>query len=134
MRTFSEQVQGKETAIQRRLYTLFQRAVKAGEFPALKLLTRFDLVGTKGQARKVQDYAYTGETAEQVLKWVKQHEQARTPRGVKVEDLQGMTDAQLTALIQQQARPTKKRNTRKQKKAEKPAQNDTQANPSEGIE
>lgn len=134
MRTFSEEVRGKEAATQRRLYTLFQREVKAGRIPALKLLTLFDLVGSKGQARHVQDYAYTDETAGQVVKWLEQQEKTKGPRGVTAEDLQGMTDAELTTLIHQQNRPTKKRSARKPKKGERAAQSDSQGQPPERTE
>lgn len=114
MRTFSEDLKGKEPAAKRRLFTLFQRAVKAGQFPALKLLTRFEVQGVKGP-RQVQDYAYTDETAAQVAEWIRQHEKTRGPQGFKAEDLQGMSDAELTNLIHQQSKPIRKR-TRKPKK------------------
>ena len=110
---FSEEVQGKTPDAQRRLYTLFQRAVKAGEVPALKLLTRFDLTGSKGQGRQVFDYAYTTATAEQVKVWMEKHEKTPTPQGVTAEDVQGMTDEQLTALIKAQRKPVKRRNTKR---------------------
>ena len=114
MKTFSESVRGLEPAAQRRLYTLFQRAVKGGEFSALKLLNRFEVQGVKGP-RQVQDYAYTDETAAQVAEWMGQHEKTRGPQGFKAEDLQGMSDAELTNLIHQQSKPIRKR-TRKPKK------------------
>lgn len=114
MKTFSENIRGMEPAAQRRLYTLFQRAVKGGEFPALKLLTRFEVQGVKGP-RQVQDYALTDETAAQVSTWVEKHNQPRAAKGYRAEELQGMTDADLLSLIQQQNRPAKPRRKRKPK-------------------
>ena len=114
MKTFSESVRGLEPAAQRRLYTLFQRAVKGGEFPALKLLTRFEVQGVKGP-RQVRDYAYTDETAAQVSAWVEKHNQPRAVKGYRAEDVQGMTDADLLSLIQQQNKPVKPRRKRKPK-------------------
>ncbi|WP_027460665.1 hypothetical protein [Deinococcus murrayi] len=113
MPLFSEEIQGKTPDAQRRLYTLFQRAVKAGEVPALKLLTRFDLTGSKGQGRQVFEYAYTTATAEQVRAWIAKHEKTPAPQGVTAEDVQGMTDEQLTALIKAQRKPVKRRNTKR---------------------
>lgn len=113
MPLFSEEIQGKTPDGQRRLYTLFQRAVKAGELPALKLLTRFDLTGSKGQGRQVFDYAYTTATAEQVRGWMEKHEKPPAPQGVTAEDVQGMTDEQLTALIKAQRKPAKRRTTKR---------------------
>ena len=130
MRTFSEDLKGKEPAAKRRLFTLFQRAVKAGQFPALKLLTQFEVQGLRGP-RQVQDYAYTDETATQVKEWIEQHETRRTRQGVKLEDLQGMSDAELAALIQQQSKPARKRTSRKQKTPTRTAPNDSQIEPPE---
>lgn len=103
-----------EPAAQRRLYTLFQRAVKGGDFPALKLLTRFEVQGVKG-LRQVQDYAYTDETAAQVSAWIAKHNQPHDAKGYRAEDVQGMTDADLLNLIQQQNKPAKPRRKRKPK-------------------
>lgn len=124
MQIFSENAKGKEPATQRRLYTLFQRAIKAGEFSALKLLTRFEIQGTKGP-RQVQDYAYTDETAVQVKKWMEQHERTKGPKGYRTEDVRALSDADLAALIQQQAKTPKPRRKRKPK-GERTAANDSQ--------
>lgn len=113
MPLFSEEIRSKTPDTQRRLYTLFQRAVKAGEVPALKLLTRFDLTGSKGQARQVFEYAYTTATAEQVRAWIAKHEKIPAPQGVTAKDVQGMTDEQLTALIKAQGKPVKRRSTKR---------------------
>lgn len=117
MPLFSDEIQSKAPNAQRRLYTLFQRAVKTGEIPALKLLTRFDLTGSKGQGRKVFDYAYTATTAEQIRAWIKKNENTPTPQGVTAEDAQGMTDEQLTALIKAQRKPVKRRTTKRKSAA-----------------
>lgn len=113
MPLFSEEIRSKTPDAQRRLYTLFQRAVKTGELPALKLLTRFDLTGSKGQGRQVFDYAYTTATAEQVRAWLEKHGKTPTPQGVTAEDVHDMTDEQLTALIKAQRKPVKRRNTKR---------------------
>jgi len=109
MPLFSNEIHGETPDIQRRLYTLFQRAVKVGELPALKLLTRFDLKGSKGQMRRVFDYAYTTTTAEQVKAWMEKNSKVPTSRGTTADDVQIMTDEQLTALIKAQRRPVKRR-------------------------
>ena len=114
MQIFSQHISQQESAAQRRLYTLFQRAVKGGEFSALKLLTRFEVQGVKGP-RQVQDYAYTDETAVQVSAWLERHSQPRVAKGYRAEDVQGMTDADLLNLIQQQNKPAKPRRKRKPK-------------------
>lgn len=115
MRTFSEDISKKSPETQRRLYTLFQRSVKSGEVPALKLLSRFKLIGSKGQSREVFDYAYTESTVSEVADWIKRHEKPATQKGHTAHDLQDMTDDDLAALIQQQNRPKKPRRKRKAK-------------------
>lgn len=102
MLTFSKQIEDKSPQAQRRLYTLFQREVKAGRIPALKLLTKFEIQNTKGQARQVQDYAFTDETGQQVSQWLNGQEQAKQANGYSVEDIQALSDDDLGALIQQQ--------------------------------
>ncbi|QLG13591.1 hypothetical protein HLB42_21880 (plasmid) [Deinococcus sp. D7000] len=121
MLTFSEHVRNKSPETQRRLYTLFQRAVKQGEIPALKLLTRFEIQGFKGQPRQVQNYAYTDGTAQQVSAWIERQEQAQTQNGFTVEQAQELTDAELNAAIQQQTKGSKKRKPRAAKTSKKPA-------------
>lgn len=119
MLIFSEQVKDKAPDTQRRLYALFQRAVKQGEIPALKLLTRFEIQGFKGQPRQVQDYAYTDETAQQVSGWIEQ-QQPEKANGFTVEQVQGLTDTELNAAIQQQTKGGKKRKPRVTKTTKKP--------------
>lgn len=114
MPLFSEEIQSKSPDTQRRLYTLFQRAVNAGDLPALKLLTRFGITGSKGQERQVFDYAYTTSTAAQIREWLQLHEAKPNPKGVTVEDVKIMSDAQLAALIKAQRKPLKKRAARRQ--------------------
>jgi len=107
MPLFSEDLAGKSEATRRRLYTQFQRAVKAGELPALKLLDKFNLTGSKGQAREVHDYAYPQNAAGQVMKWLEHQQGLDRPQAVTAKDIQGMTDEELTALIQAQRKPKK---------------------------
>lgn len=121
MLTFSEHVKGRTPEIQRRLYTLFQRAVKQGEIPALKLLTQFEIQGFKGQARQVHDYAYTDDTGQQVSAWMEQQEQTQKPSGFTVEQVQALTDAELSAVIRRQAKGSRKRKPRAEKTPKKPA-------------
>jgi len=116
MPLLSEALTGKEEAIRRRLYTLFTRATKRGDFPALKLLTSFEIEGSKGQKRRVADYAYTRDTAALVETWI--NEQIATPvgrRGATAEQVAEMTDEELAAMIMasQQKRPVKPKKTRK---------------------
>lgn len=125
MLTFSEQVKGKTPDTQRRLYTSFQRAVKQGEIPALKLLTNFEIQGAKGQPRQVQDYAYTDATAQQVTGWIEQQEQPGKGNGLTVEQAQGLTDAELTAAIQRQNKGSRKRKPRAEKTPKKGATPDS---------
>lgn len=113
MPLFSSALDGKNEANRRRLYTLFQRAVKAGELPALKLLDRFPLTGSKGQARQVFEYAYPKSAEPQVKAWIDQHEGRPTAQGLTIEHVQAMTDDQLTALIKAQRKPGKRRARRK---------------------
>lgn len=104
---------------QRKMYAAWQQATKRGDVPALKLLTRFNLMGAKGQPRTVFDYAYTEQHAPQVAAWFA--EQQVTPRvsgGITAEQAAGMTDEQLMALIQQ-AKTTKKRTNKRKEKAAK---------------
>ncbi len=120
MLIFSEHVKDKAPDTQRRLYSLFQRAVKQGKIPALKLLTRFEIQGFKGQPRQVQDYAYTDDTAQQVSGWIEQ-QQPEKSNGFTVEQVQGLTDTELSAFIQQQTKGSKKRKPRATKTTKKPA-------------
>lgn len=115
MLTFSKQIEEQSPQAQRRLYTLFQREVKAGRIPALKLLTKFEIQGTKGQARQVQDYAFTDETGQQVGQWLREQKQSRQTSGYTVEQLQTVSDQELSALIEQQRQPKKKRKARAKK-------------------
>ncbi|WP_145999584.1 hypothetical protein [Deinococcus sp. UR1] len=110
MPLFSEAISSKTPTDQRRLYTLFQRAVKAGDIPALKLITRFELTGSRGQTRQVFDYAYTFASAGQIKAWMDSQKKIPNAKGVAVEDLETMTDAQLNALIKAQRKPVKRRN------------------------
>jgi len=127
MLIFSEQVKGKTSDVQRRLYSLFQRAVKQGDIPALKLLTRFEIQGSKGQPRQVQDYAYTDETAKQVSGWIEQQEQPQKLNGFTVEQVQGLSDTELSAFIQQQMKGSRKRKARPGKTTKKPARTESEA-------
>ena len=127
MKTFSEDIQDKAAHERRRLYSLFQRAVKNGSFPALKLLTRFEITGSKGQARQVHDYAYTEATALQVADWMLRQEQERPTNGFSREDLQGISDEDLTALIQKQTRVVKASKPRRKRKAKTTANSPVQA-------
>lgn len=107
MPLFSEELKGKSEETRCRLYTQFQRAVKAGELPALKLLDKFSLTGSKGQARQVHEYAYPQSAAKQVTKWLEQQEGPANPQAVTAKDVQDMTDEQLTVLIKAQRKPAK---------------------------
>lgn len=128
MLTFSEQIKGKSPEAQRRLYTLFQREVKAGRIPALKLLTHFELQNTKGQPRQVQDYAFTGQTGGQVQDWITTQERPRKENGFTVEQVQHLSDDDLNALIQQQRAKPKKRKARAAKPIKSP-NSEHEANP-----
>lgn len=129
MLTFSEHVRNKSPETQRRLYVLFQRAVRQGEIPALKLLTRFEIQGFKGQPRQVQNYAYTDGTAQQVSAWIERQEQTQKQNGFTVEQAQALTDAELNAAIQQQTKGSKKRKPRAAKISKKPASTDEEKTP-----
>ncbi len=118
MQQFSKHITSQEPTTQRRLYTLFQREVKAGRIPALKLLTRFEIQGTKGQPRQVQDYAFTDETAGQVIQWI-EGQTKPAAKGFTVEQIQTLSDADLMTLIQQQKKPSRKRRTKAKAEAEK---------------
>lgn len=118
MPLFSDEIAGQAPHAQRRLYTLFQRAVKAGEIPALRLLTRFALTGSRGQSRQVFDYAYTTAAATQVRAWIDQHQQVNLQRGVTAEQARAMTDEQLAALIKAQRKPVKRHGKRQLTKAQ----------------
>lgn len=115
MLTFSSQIKEQSSQAQRRLYTLFQREVKAGRIPALKLLTKFEIQGTKGQPRQVQDFAFTDGTGEQVKQWLNEQEQPKQVKGYSVEDIQTLSDDDLSALIQQQQQSKKKRKAKAKK-------------------
>ncbi|MBB6018833.1 hypothetical protein ACFP9V_24010 [Deinococcus radiopugnans] len=129
MLTFSEHVRNKSPETQRRLYTLFQRAVKQGEIPALKLLTRFEIQGFKGQPRQVQNYAYTDGTAQQVSAWIERQEQTQKQNGFTVEQAQELTDAELNAAIQQQTKGSRKRKPKATKTTKKPASTNEEKTP-----
>jgi hypothetical protein len=129
MLTFSEHVKGRTPETQRRLYTLFQRAVKQGEIPALKLLTRFEIQGFKGQSRQVHDYAYTDDTGQQVAAWMEQQEQVQKPSGLTVEQVQQLTDAELSAVIRRQTKGSQKRKPRTTKTTKKPASTENEETP-----
>lgn len=120
MQTFSSQIKDQEPPTQRRLYTLFQREVKAGRILALKLLTKFEVRNTQGEARTVQDFAYTDETAGAVSQWI-ESQLKPAGKGFTVEQVQSLSDADLTALIQQQQKPMKKRKPRADKGSKKGA-------------
>lgn len=112
MLTFSKQIEEKDSETQRRLYTLFQREVKSGRIPALKLLTKFEIQNTKGQPRQVQDYAFADETGQQVRQWLTEQQQPKQTSGYTVEQIQSISDQDLNALIQRQRQPKKKRKAR----------------------
>lgn len=118
MQTFSKHIASQEPTTQRRLYTLFQREVKAGRIPALKLLTKFQIQNTQGQPRQVQDYAFTDETVGQVAQWIEGQAKPEV-KGFTVEQVQTLSDADLMALIQQQRKPAKKRKPRADKGSKK---------------
>ena len=128
MQTFSKHIASQEPTTQRRLYTLFQREVKAGRIPALKLLTRFQIQNTEGQPRQVQDYAFTDEIAGQVMQWIEGQTKPEA-KGFTVEQIQTFSDADLMALIQQQRKPTKKRKPRADKGSKKTTITDLQSEP-----
>lgn len=115
MPLISQLLKEKPAAAQRRLYTLFQQATKAGELPALKLLSRFELQGAKGQTRSVFDYAFTHSSQQQISEWLSQNEIQKVQRGLTAEQVQQMSDEELSALIQQQNKPNRKRRTKKEK-------------------
>lgn len=85
--------------------------------PALKLLTKFEIQGVKGQPRQVQDYAYTDKTAKQVLTWIDQQENPQNRNGLTV--AQGPTDTELTAAIQRQTKDSRKRKAKIEKTTKK---------------
>ncbi|RTR21392.1 hypothetical protein [Deinococcus radiophilus] len=94
----------------RRIYAAFQRATKAGELPALRLLDRFDLQGAQGQTRRAFDYAYPESARAQVAAWMEATQQQTSgPRGVTAAQVQQMTDEELLQAIQAQQKPKRKR-------------------------
>ena len=121
MPLLSEALRGREEAERRRLYSLFTRATKQGQVPALKLLTRFEITGSKGQMRQVSDYAYPQVNSEQVAQWITQHTSHPQQKGVTSEQAQAMSDDDLMIAIKvaQTKRPPSK--PRKPKTPKKPS-------------
>ena len=114
---FSDAIRNKDQDTQRRLHSLFSRAVKAGDVPALKLLDKFTVKGRNGEARQVQDYAIPESAAEQLVAWVEYHAN-KTPgtrRGYTADDVEAMTEEYMLELIQKQNKPKKARKPRKAK-------------------
>ena len=118
MPLLSEVLEGRDEATRRRLYTLFTRAAKRGELPALKLLDHFNIQGTKGQPREVMDYAYTAETEKRVKTWILTQETSVGQKGVTAAQVKSMTDEQLSLAIKSAGRKrsrTPKRSTTRNK-------------------
>ena len=114
MPLLSETLQDQSEPERRRLYSLFARATKQGDVPALKLLTRFELTSTKGQPREVADYAYPSTANAQVEQWLtEQTTSAENKKGVTAEQVQAMSDDELSAAIK--ATQTKRRATKPRK-------------------
>lgn len=126
MQTFSSHIKNQEPTTQRRLYTLFQREVKQGRLPALKVLTRFEILRTDGQPRQVQDFVYTDEVGQQVSSWIDNQLEPQA-KGLTLEQVQAMSDDDLTALIQQQTKTPKKRKVRADKGVKKTKNAEAQA-------
>ena len=114
---FSDAIRNKDQDTQRRLHSLFSRAVKAGDVPALKLLDKFTVKGRNGEARQVQDYAIPESAAEQLMSWVECHANKPTGqrKGYTVADVEAMTETYMLELIQAQNKPKKARKPRKPK-------------------
>lgn len=114
---FSKAIEHHNTETQRRLHSLFTRAVKQGEVPALKLLDKMTVEGRNGEAREVQDYAIPESAAEQLMSWVEYHANKPTGqrKGYTVADVEAMTETYMLELIQAQNKPKAKRKPRAKK-------------------
>jgi len=114
---FSEAVRQHDTETQRRLYSLFTRAVKSGEIPALKLLDRMTVTGRNGQAREVQDFAIPESAEQQLDVWVNHHanKPTATRKGFTAQQVEAMTEEYLLKLIAQQNKPKAKRGAKRGK-------------------
>lgn len=114
---FSKAIEHHNTETQRRLHSLFTRAVKQGEVPALKLLDKMTVEGRNGEAREVQDYAIPESATEQLQVWVEHHANKPTGqrKGYTADDVEAMTEEYMLELIQRQNKPKKARKPRKPK-------------------
>lgn len=119
MTRFSDAVQEYDNDTQRRLYSLFTRAVKRGDVPALKILDTMTVVGRDGQPRQRQDFFIPTSAADTLTAWIEQHrEQTPMRRGLTVDQVQQMDEADVMTLIEQQNRPRVKRTAKRKPKAE----------------
>lgn len=119
MTLFSDAIREYDNDTQRRLYSLFTRAVKQGAVPALKLLDTMTVTGRDGQPRTRQDFFIPTSAEETLTTWIEQHrEQAPTRRGMTVDQVQQMDEAEVMNLIAQQNKPRAKRAKRSTKKGE----------------
>lgn len=115
---FSEVIEGKPEEQRRRLYSLFTRAVKAGELPALKLLDKLTVTGVKGEPLSRADFIFPGSAEPQIRAWTERHEaKSSTRQGLTRSEAERLTDQQLTALIAKQTAPKKTRKPRAKKSA-----------------
>jgi len=116
MTRFSDAVREHDDTTQRRLYSLFTRAVKRGDVPALKIVDTMTVIGRDAQPRQRQDFFIPTSAADTLTAWVDQHrEQTPTRRGLTVDQVQQMDEADVMTLIEQQNRPRVKRATTKRK-------------------
>ena len=108
---FSEMIKNHDEDTRRRLYALFTRAAKQGAIPALKLLDKMTVTGKNGEARQVQDFAIPNTSEKALRDWIDQNVKSNAggKNGVTAEQVATMTDEELTALIQRQNAPRKKR-------------------------
>jgi len=117
MTLFSDAIREHDDNTKRRLYSLFTRAVKQGTVPALKILDTMTVIGRDGQPRERQDFFIPTSATDTLTAWIDQHrEQTPTRRGLTVDQVQQMEEADVMTLIEQQNRPRVKRTAKRKPK------------------
>lgn len=100
----------------RTAYSLTQRAVKRGDVHGLKLLASFEIAGKNGP-RQVADYAITEAGVAGIQRIISTSSAPAYKRRLKTPDeVQGMSEEELAALIEASRRPKRKRRSTTEKK------------------
>lgn len=100
MLRFSESVKKYDVSTQRRLYSLFTRAVRRGELLALKVIDRMSVTGIGGQTRQVGDFVIAPSGEEAFRSWLSLQAEPRASvkQGYTAEQVASMPDDELFAL------------------------------------